>query len=264
MDYIEKINDYIKKLKKRESINILIKNVTNDTILYSYKEKDIFVSASIIKIPIMLAMLNQVMNKNVLLENEIEIDESDILYDNKCFKKGIYKYKVNDLITWMIIESDNSSTNILIKYLGLDKINKYFKEIGLEDTKLERLMLDKSAIKKGKNNYTSLCDMYKCFKHIVNKDILTDELCNLTLNILYKQQINNQINKYIKNVKFAHKTGSLEYLNSDVGIFELNKQIYFIGISIYNTPRKNGDKKSVAKLSKIIYKYINNRSNKTN
>ena len=79
MDYIEKINDYIKKLKKRESINILIKNVTNDTILYSYKEKDIFVSASIIKIPIMLAMLNQVMNKNVLLENEIEIDEAKII-----------------------------------------------------------------------------------------------------------------------------------------------------------------------------------------
>ena len=150
MDYIEKINDYIKKLKKRESINILIKNVTNNTILYSYKEKDIFVSASIIKIPIMLAMLDQVMNKNVLLENEIEIDESDILYDNKCFKKGIYKYNVNDLITRMIIESDNSSTNILIKYLGLDKINKYFKEIGLEDTKLERLMLDKCAIKKAK------------------------------------------------------------------------------------------------------------------
>lgn len=58
MDYIKEINDYIKKLKKRESINVLIKNVTNDTMLYSYKENDIFVSASIIKIPIMLAMLD--------------------------------------------------------------------------------------------------------------------------------------------------------------------------------------------------------------
>ena len=71
MDYIKEINDYIKKLKKRESINSLIKDVTNDTMLYSYKENDIFVSASIIKIPIMLAMLDQVMNKNILLEDEI-------------------------------------------------------------------------------------------------------------------------------------------------------------------------------------------------
>lgn len=263
MNYIEEINEYIKKLEKREKINILVKNITNDKELYNYRENDIFVSASIIKIPIMLAILNQVMNNNISLENYIEIEENDILYDNECFKRGIYKYSVKDLITWMIIESDNSSTNILIKYLGFDKINKYFKEIGLEDTKLERLMLDKDAIKKGKNNYTSLCDMYKCFKHIVNKDILIDEFCSLALDILYKQQINNQINRYIKNVKFAHKTGSLEYLNSDVGIFELNNQIYFIGISIYNASRKNGDKKSVAKLSKIIYKYINRR-NKTN
>ena len=71
MYYIKEINDYIKKLKKRESINSLIKDVTNDTMLYSYKENDIFVSASIIKIPIMLAMLDQVMNKNILLEDEI-------------------------------------------------------------------------------------------------------------------------------------------------------------------------------------------------
>lgn len=223
MNYIKRINDYVNKLEKKENINVLVKNISNDTMLYSFKNDNVFISASIIKIPIMLAMLDQIMNKNILLEDEIKVVESDILYDNKCFKKGIYKYSVNDLITWMIIESDNSSTNILIKYLGFDKINKYFKKIDLNETKLERFMLDEYAIKKERNNYTSLYDMYKCFKYIINKDILTDELCNLALKILYKQQINNQINKYIKNIKFAHKTGSLEYLNSDVGIFELNK-----------------------------------------
>lgn len=85
---------------------------------------------------------------------------------------------------------------------------------------------------------------------------MTNEFCDLALSILYKQKVNNQINKYIKNIKFAHKTGSLEYLNSDVGIFELNKQIYFIGISVYDTPEKNGDRENVGRLSEIIYKYI--------
>ena len=172
------------------------------------------------------------------------------------FKKEIYQYSIEELITWMITVSDNSSTNVLIKYLGFEKINNYFKEIGLKDTKLERYMLDEEAINKGKNNYTSLNDMYKCFKYIINKEILTNEFCDLALSILYKQKVNNQINKYIKNIKFAHKTGSLEYLNSDVGIFELNKQIYFIGISVYDTPEKNGDRENVGRLSEIIYKYI--------
>ena len=64
----------------------------------------------------------------------------------------------------------------------------------------------------------------------------------------------------LEGIKFAHKTGSLEHLNCDVGIFELNKQKYFIGISVYNTPEKNGDREGIAKLSKIIYKYIMEQS----
>ena len=51
---------------------------------------------------------------------------------------------------WMITKSCNSSTNILIKYLGVDKINKYCKEIGLNATKLERYMIDENAIKNKK------------------------------------------------------------------------------------------------------------------
>ena len=256
MEHIERINKFVKTIEKCENISVMVKNITSDNILYAFHEKDIFISASIIKIPIMLSILDYLLNNNISIESYIKINKSDILYDNKCFKKGIYQYNIEDLMTWMITLSDNSSTNILIKYLGFERINEYFKKIGLKDTKLERYMLDEEAIKSGKNNYTSLGDMYKCFKYIVNKEILTGEFCDLALNILYKQEVNNQINRYIKNIKFAHKTGSLEYLNSDVGIFELNKQIYFIGISVYNTPKKNGDRKSVGKLSKIIYKHI--------
>lgn len=256
MKYIEQINEFVKMIAKRENINVMVKNITSETMLYSFKEESIFVSASIIKVPIMLAILDYILNNNITLKSYIEINKDDILYDNKCFKNGKYQYSIENLITWMITLSDNSSTNILIKYLGFEKINKYFGEIGLKDTKLERYMLDENAINKGKNNYTSLSDMYKCFKYIVNNEILTDEFCYLALSVLYKQKVNNQINKYIKDVKFAHKTGALDYLNSDVGIFELNGKTYFIGISVYNTPEKNGDRKSIGKLSEIIYKYI--------
>ena len=141
--------------------------------------------------------------------------------DNKCFKKEIYQYSIEELITWMITVSDNSSTNVLIKYLGFEKINKYFKEIGLKDTKLERYMLDEEAINKGKNNYTSLNDMYKCFKYIINKEILTNEFCDLALSILYKQKINNQINKYIRNIKFLLQLLK-NYIISNLANFAIN------------------------------------------
>ncbi len=256
MNYIKKIDKFIKKVEEKENINVLVKDLTYDTNIYNYNENDIYVSASTIKLPIMLAILDYVHKNNISLGTYIKIDKTDITEDNKCFNKGRYQYSIIELIIWMITISDNSATNVLIKYLGFENINKYFKKIRLEDTKLERYMLDEDAIKNGKNNYTSLVDMYKCFEYLVKEEILTESMCRLALSILYKQKRNNQINRYIKNVKFAHKTGSIDYLNSDVGIFSLNDKIYFIGISIYNCPRKNADRKSVGKLSKMIYKNI--------
>ena len=118
MKYIERINKFVKMIEKRENINVMVKNITSDVILYSFQENDIFISASIIKIPIMLSILDYLLNNSVSIESYIKINNSDILYDNKCFKNGIYQYNIEDLITWMITLSDNSSTNILIKYLG--------------------------------------------------------------------------------------------------------------------------------------------------
>ena len=198
----EKIIDILNK--KNENIDVLVKNITEEIEIFEYNKDDIFVSASIIKIPIMLSILNEVAKDNIKLNTIIKIKEEDILSDNECLKYGVLEYKIDDLITWSITKSCNSSTNILIKYLGFEKINKYCKEIGLNNTKLERYMDDEEAIKNGKNNYT----------------------------------------------------GGLDYLNSDVGIFELNGQIYFIGISVYNTPKIEGDRKIVGKLSKMVYKYL--------
>lgn len=252
----DNIKDFISEIDKKEKVNILIKKVNCNETIFSYNENNVFVSASLIKIPIMLATLNEVKNGNISFDKIITVSQDDILDDNEVFEKGKYKYSVKELIYFMITVSDNTSTNILIKLLGFDYINKFIKEIGLRDTKLERYMNDWKAIKNGKNNYTTLVDMNKCFEILINEDILNNELCNFAINTLYGQKINNQIPRYIPNVKFAHKTGGLDYLNSDVGIFEKNGEMYFIGISIYDTPEKTGDRKSVSMLAKIMYDFI--------
>lgn len=253
---LDNIKDFISEIEKKEKVNVLLKKVNCNENIFSYNENKVFVSASLIKIPIMLATLNEVKNGNISLDKIITISQDDILDDNEVFEKGKYKYSVKELIYFMITVSDNTSTNILIKLLGFDYINKFIKEIGLRDTKLERYMNDWKAIKDGKNNYTTLLDMDKCFVVLINKTILNNELCNFAINTLYGQKINNQIPRYIPNVKFAHKTGGLDYLNSDVGIFEKNGEMYFIGISIYDTLEKTGDRKSVSMLAKIMYDFI--------
>ena len=250
------VKDFIKEIKEKEKVNVLLKKVNCNENIFSYNENKVFVSASLIKIPIMLAVLNEVKNGNITLDKIINISQDDILDDNEVFEKDKYRYSLRELIYFMITVSDNTSTNVLIKLLGFDYINKFIKEAGLSNTKLERCMNDWAAIKDGKNNYTTLLDMDNCFEALINKTILNNELCDFAINTLYEQKINNQIPRYIPNVKFAHKTGGLDYLNSDVGIFKKNDQMYFIGISIYDTLEKTGDRKSVSTLAKIMYDFI--------
>ena len=155
----------------------------------------------------------------------------------------------------MIIKSDNTATNVLIKKVGFDYINQYIKnELNLEETELNRFMLDNVARKNGKENYMNQKDMLKTFEALYNKRILNNSLFNLAINILKKQRSQDQIMRYIyDDVEFAHKTGVLDYINHDVGIININNQIYYIGVSVYNCKEIKGDKQIVGKIGKIFY-----------
>ncbi len=243
-----------------EKISILIKKLNEEKPLYSYKDNEKIVSASVIKVPIMLSALEEVRKGNISLDDKITVTEEDILKDTEVFENGEGEYSLYELINWMIIESDNTATNVIIKLFGMEKINNYiFKELELKSTYLERYMLDKDAIEKGYNNYTSQLDMYHVFEKLFNKLILNKDLCNIAIEILYNQRCQNQIMRHIyQKVLYAHKTGSLDYLNHDVGVMNINNTYFYIGISLYNSKNKKGNRKLIGNLGKIIYDYLSN------
>ena len=110
----------------------------------------------------------------------------------------------------MICLSDNTATNILIDYIGMDKINACIKEKGFTGTVLGRKMMDAEARKAGKDNFTT------------PKDVLgvLEMLCKNPddLDMLRNQAYNNKIPLYFaREVDFAHKTGELMYIEHDAG-----------------------------------------------
>ena len=203
----------------------------------------------------MLAVFEEIKKGNIKLDTNILVKKEDILCDTKIFKNKEQYYSLEELVNWMITYSDNTATNVIIKNFGMDKINNYIKDVlKLKSTYLNRYMLDYKAIEEGLNNYTSQEDMLNTFEKLFHKEILTCNLCNKAIEILYNQHIQNQIVKYINpNVKYAHKTGTLDYLNHDVGVMDINDKFFYIGISVYNSESKDGNKELVANLGKVIY-----------
>lgn len=250
----EKLNKII--IESKEEISLLLSNLKGD-IIYEYQKDEQVVSASTIKTPIMLAILEEVRKGNVQLSDELYVDQQVLLDDSRVFEEGSRIASIYELMVWMIILSDNTSTNVLINSFGMDKINDYIQHVlELKSTSLQRIMLDFKAIEQGKNNYISMSDMLLMYQKLFNHEILNDELCEVAINILTRQRWQDDIMRYIyEPVVFAHKTGSLDYRNLDVGVMSIDNEKYFIGISIKSS-KIEGNQVLMGKLGRMIYEAI--------
>ena len=163
------MNDLVNEIEKliwnlNENISILIKDLSSENEIYNLNSTEKLVSASTIKVPIMLAIFEEVKSGKVNLNDTILVTKNDILDDTEIFENGENYYSINELINWMIIESDNTATNVLLKYFGMENINNYIINVlNINNTYVQRYMLDEKAIKNGLNNYMSQKDMLDIF-----------------------------------------------------------------------------------------------------
>lgn len=240
-----------------EKVSIIIKDLTRDQWILKYDENRVFPSASIIKILIMVEAFNQVEKGKYFLEQKIKIKETDKVEYSIITDLTLDEYSFIDLITLMIILSDNTATNVLIDLLGFEEINQMAKELNLKDTVLKRKMMDFKAAKEGKENLITALDMAILMENIYKGSILIPKNCEIMVKILSKQKHRDKLPRYISdNALIAHKTGELSRLNHDIGIFYLENIDYLIGI--FTTDGKNDldGKRTIGKISKLVYDYL--------
>lgn len=184
---------------------------------------DIFSSASLIKVPILLAGLSQAEKGLLQLTEELEVADharvggSGVL---QTMSKGL-KLSAIDLMTLMIVVSDNTAANLVIDLIGKESINGWIKSCKLNSTELNRKMMDLKALKKGFDNKTTARDMAHCLKALAEHSLLSGEHTDLALRILDAQQFKNKLANSIdlENVQVASKTGELPGVEHDCAIF---------------------------------------------
>lgn len=257
------LKDYAEnEIKDTEAnVSLLVYDYTNEKTLLSFGAERKVVSASTIKTLILLTALDLVQKGKLTLEQRIPVPCQEVLEDTEVFNCGQKDCPLEELLTWMIINSDNTATNILIGFLGMDTINAYCQSLGLKSTVLERKMLDLDAMKSGRNNFTSAADQLIVFSKLYHKSILTPELCDLALDILKRQRDFSMALRYLcsPEITFAHKTGGLDHLNHDTGVFYLPGGNYFFGCFVTDAVADTDDnpvaKRLIARLSKAVYEF---------
>ena len=125
---------------------------------------------------------------------------------------------VQTLCGLMISLSDNTATNMLIRRVGMDRLNSTFLRMGLSGTHIERLLFDAEASKNGRQNYIVPKEMGMLLESVYTRRFVSGSVSEAVEKLLLEQQINHKIPGYLENIEVAHKTGEDEGLTNDVGI----------------------------------------------
>lgn len=235
-------------------IHVIVEDYKTGSIPIFTRAHEVFSSASVIKVPILMAVLHQLQQTDGDLQQIISIKPENVVDFSVLTERGQGTVTLHELLLWMIITSDNTATNECIDILGMDALNCYFKKFGLKNTVIQRKMMDFTRQQQGFDNETTAEDMRHLFKQIFEGTLLNSKWNAEALNILCRQRCHESLKRYIvDDIKIAHKTGGLDTVDHDAGIIFTDNGDYFIGVFITEVVDNEQAKRMIGTISKIVY-----------
>jgi beta-lactamase class A len=212
-------------------------------------------AAATIKIPILMAVFQQLDRQQLRLDEKLILEKSMIAAGNGDMANQAVgsKFTVLDSATKMIVDNDNTATNLLIKRLGgQDKLNIQFRSWGLASTNIKNPLPDFSG-----TNVSSPRELAELLQRLDQGSLLAATSRRQVLAILGQAKTNRNIMLFgglEPKTKIAHKTGDIANLVADVGLIEMpESQKYVVAAMVI---RPSGDDQAIEliqKSSKIIY-----------
>ncbi len=212
-----------------------------------------FPLCSVLKIPVPCEALRQIELGAFTLA-----DRWPLTAPIKNIGSGVLTYRddvltptVRDLLSLMIIISDNTATDMILEHIDVLSVNQFMHELTLADIHMaltirgifddmlgeaaapDRLLtnLDKrrekpatnragAAFSSGPdNNVSTPRDMTRLLAMIFRGEVVGRAACDEMLHILLQQQLNARLPLFLPyGIPFAHKTGTLHGIRNDAGI----------------------------------------------
>jgi beta-lactamase class A len=212
-------------------------------------------AASTIKIPVMVEVFKQMEAGTIDLQTVVHLEDRDRDWgwgDMADAPAGT-KRTVKQLLWLMITQSDNTATNELIRLVGRTHINATMASLGLADTRLGDYIRSQSesiryALRTSPHDMLALLDA-------IARDKLVDEWSSREMLAILEGQTHNGLlpQPIPKDVKIAHKTGSLHDTLNDVGIVYHDDEPYIIAVMTTQLPDLDLGRAFIHKVSRIAY-----------
>ena len=113
-----------------------------------------------------------------------------------------------DLMHLALVVSDNDATNIIAEVVGLERVNALAGELGLRQTRMQRLMMDQDAVAAGRENLTSAGDLAHLLEEVAGSGTLGPFVGERVLASLEQQEHLDGIPRYLPaDAVYAGKCG---------------------------------------------------------
>lgn len=240
-------------------------------VLYERLPDHVFHSASLIKVPLLVEALRQVdagrldLAARVTMRAEDRVPGSGVLHE---LGAGLQPTLL-DLLTLMIVVSDNTATNLVIEAVGQDALNTFLREGSFRDSELVGLLQlpderKNERQKRGERNRTSARDMARMLRLLANGELLSPAATDLALDILTRQQLRDIVGRRVPRgadgellYRVASKSGELFGVHHDAGLVWTPRPLVVAVLSSGGRdPREHPDNRDVATLAALTGRLI--------
>lgn len=221
---IEKFIEEQTKNKPGFFVSVYFRDLNNG-LWHGINYSELFSPSSLMKVPVMVAVLKQAQENQLNLNEKIVFHAKD--YSDVDLTYGIShtdgeEYTILELLNLMISYSDNISTLLLIDKIGLEIIREVERDLNFSSSEFATADDDVISVK----TYSSV------FRILYNASYLNSEYSQKALEILSNSDYKMGLREAVpNNIKIAHKYGERDEIN----VFNERKikQLHHFGIVYY-------------------------------
>ncbi|MGL5035184.1 MAG: serine hydrolase [Microcystaceae cyanobacterium] len=216
-------------------------------------------AASTIKIPVAIAFFQDVDAGKIKLDEILPMSKELIASGSgdMQYQQGKNKsFTALETVTKMIIISDNTATNMLIKRLGGKTVlNQRFQQWGLSQTVIKNALPDLEG-----TNLTTPHDLAKALLKVNQGELISLKSRDRLLNIMQETKTRTLLPQGLESgAVIAHKTGDIGTVLGDAGIIDMPNGKRYIGVVMAKRPfNDNNARILIQNMSRTAYQHLKN------
>lgn len=221
---------------------------------------EIFPAASVIKVGIMSCLLDEVEKGTLSLSDRVCIGASQqvggagVLFELEPDRD----YRLDELCRLMMVVSDNTASNALVRKLGMERLNAFWSARGYQAV-MRRYFMD--PVVAGRDNQMTALAAARMLKDLYGGEHLSRASRDFAVGCLRRQQFREKIPSMLpEHVVVGHKTGELDGVRHDAAVIELERPYTLVVLTAHGTPKIWLVDQAIGQLSLELYEGLRSLS----